>query len=230
MGDYIVESMMHSILGDYSLTHILSSEEGYNPYLSEFLEVGGNMYITDLLNNIKSSIPWEDPRFKMIGKYAFAVPCRAALEEISKYSPLIEIGAGTGYWAYLLKQMGVDILPVDCLEEKENWKHIFELDIKYTNIIEGDENTILQYPERNLFLCWPPYNDPMAANCLRNFKGEYVVYVGEHGGCTGDQLFEDMLEVHYEIITTIDIPKWEGVHDAVFIYRRLKYDKRGEIE
>ncbi|KAK3255362.1 hypothetical protein CYMTET_35452 [Cymbomonas tetramitiformis] len=35
--------------------------------------------------------------------YAYATPCAAALEAIAGCAPIVELGAGTGYWAHLLK-------------------------------------------------------------------------------------------------------------------------------
>jgi len=45
--------------------------------------------------------------------YAYAIPTHAALERISWYSPVLEIGAGTGYWASLLSKIGCDVIAYD---------------------------------------------------------------------------------------------------------------------
>ena len=42
-------------------------------------------------------------------------PKRIALRTILAYSPLVEIGAGTGYWARLLRQLGADIVCYDAV-------------------------------------------------------------------------------------------------------------------
>lgn len=46
-------------------------------------------------------------------KYAFAVPNERALQVIAYYSPVVEVGAGTGYWAGLLRKRGVEVIAVD---------------------------------------------------------------------------------------------------------------------
>ena len=43
----------------------------------------------------------------------FAVPSQEALDVVAKCSPLIEVGAGTGYWAALLQKAGADIIAYD---------------------------------------------------------------------------------------------------------------------
>jgi protein-L-isoaspartate O-methyltransferase len=45
--------------------------------------------------------------------YAYAPPNTAALEALLARSPLLELGAGTGYWARLLRGAGADVLALD---------------------------------------------------------------------------------------------------------------------
>jgi len=47
------------------------------------------------------------------GRYAWAVPCTEALTALRRLSPLVEIGAGTGYWARLLAGHGADVAAYD---------------------------------------------------------------------------------------------------------------------
>mmetsp|Transcript_7858 Transcript_7858/g.19988 ORF Transcript_7858/g.19988 Transcript_7858/m.19988 type:complete len:164 (-) Transcript_7858:188-679(-) len=47
------------------------------------------------------------------GKYAWAIPDQRAIRIIANFSPLVEIGAGKGYWAMLLRQAGADVLALD---------------------------------------------------------------------------------------------------------------------
>lgn len=46
-------------------------------------------------------------------KYAWAIPDERALDICAAFAPLIEIGAGAGYWARLLRDRGVDVTPYD---------------------------------------------------------------------------------------------------------------------
>ena len=46
-------------------------------------------------------------------KYSWAIPDERALQILESFAPLIEIGAGKGYWARLLRDRGVDILAFD---------------------------------------------------------------------------------------------------------------------
>lgn len=46
--------------------------------------------------------------------YAFAVPTSEAIAVLKRYSPVVEVGAGTGYWASLLRKAGADVTALDC--------------------------------------------------------------------------------------------------------------------
>lgn len=56
-----------------------------------------------------------------------------------------------------------------------------------------------------------------------NFKGKYVISIGEgHGGCTCNG-YVDKLDDNSEwkVLKKIKIPKWFGMHDKLVIYERL---------
>jgi len=71
-----------------------------------------------------------------------------------------------------------------------------------------------------IFFCWPDYDKPWAAEALRHFQGDRLVYIGEgDGGCTGDAEFHAQ-RYHWREKEVIDIPQWPGIHDAVHLYER----------
>lgn len=60
-----------------------------------------------------SSLP---SRTYLCRRYSWAVPCPDALEWmcwVLDGRPVVEVGAGTGYWAWQLEQLGVDVLAYD---------------------------------------------------------------------------------------------------------------------
>jgi len=151
-------------------------------------------------------------------KYAWAIPNNEAIDEIVKYSPIIEIGADIGYWASLISKAGADIVAFDNFSthqpEEKREKHF---DVKF-----GDENEIKNHQERTLFLCWAPYENDMALNCIKNYKGKYFLYVGEgKSGCNGTDEFFEYLDKNFHIIKEINIPQWYGINDSFTVYERL---------
>lgn len=158
-------------------------------------------------------------RQELVMTHSWAVPTDEALEAIARHSPngVVEIGAGTGYWAGLLRDQGVDVVaydvaPHDNVQAKAQW----------SEVLVGNHLNVMKHPERSLMLCWPPYSTDMAAMALRRYKGNVVIYIGEYaGGCNGDEAFHEMLE-SWEEKEVISLPQWPGIHDSLFVYYRSK--------
>jgi hypothetical protein len=52
-------------------------------------------------------------QLQLAQRYAYVFPESRLLDVIVRYSPLVEVGAGTGYWSWLLQQRGADIIPYE---------------------------------------------------------------------------------------------------------------------
>ena len=154
-------------------------------------------------------------------KYSFAIPNPAALATLVQHSPLIEIGAGNGYWAHLVTKAGGTIQAFDKYPENNPYK----FKKKYFDVQVGSERVLLKSPENlTLFLCWPPYNKPMATRALKYFRGNQLIYIGEpSGGCTGDEDFHQTLNSEWILKKTVPLPQWPSIHDQLFAYQRASH-------
>jgi hypothetical protein len=157
-------------------------------------------------------------RGKLVRQYAWAVPNDEAILEIRKHLPIIEIGAGKGYWASLIDG---DIICFDCHARNPEVNTFVDSGEHYWKVRHGGVDRIEDHPDRTLFLCWPPYDDSMAADCLDLYTGTHLIFVGEGpGGCTGDSRFWKMIREEWDTIEDIQIPQWWGMHDWLSIYVR----------
>ena len=162
-------------------------------------------------------------RTEFTHKYSWSIPTEEALATIAKYAPVVEIGAGTGLWAAMLRARGVDILAYDAHppypdSEANAWHRNVKM---FTHIEVGGPEKAELYPNRSLMLSWPPYDEPMASDCLAYYSGPHVIYIGEgSGGCTGDELFHDTLYKEFEEIESVRLPQWHGIHDYLSVWRR----------
>jgi hypothetical protein len=160
-------------------------------------------------------------RVASVRRYAFGVPNRAALEAIARHAPIVELGAGTGYWAYLLRNRGVDIVAYD-LAPPDRVPNAYKFEPRtWTEVLPGGVEVLAQHAGRALFLCWPGYRDTFAGEALAAYSGSVLIYVGEGpGGNTADQAFFDRLRRDWAAGERIAIPRWSGAHDALSIYYR----------
>lgn len=156
-------------------------------------------------------------RDQYVQRYAWAVPSEAALAVIAQYSPIIEIGAGGGYWAMLLRERDATIVPFD-----NHATHQHPDCKQWVDVAHGGPEILEGYPGQEkhaLMLCWPPMSS-MAADALKRYQGETLIYIGEgSGGCNADDEFFSMLEA-WEASRAVLIPRWEFIHDTLTIYKR----------
>jgi hypothetical protein len=175
-----------------------------------------------------------DRRF--CAKYAFAIADPASVAFVAEYlhPRAIEIGAGSGYWAWQLSQCEIDIVaydiaPVDQMWEKSYFSPVDKetrtrlgiLTRAWYPVQQGGPEMVKEHPDRTLFLCWPVRNTSMASQCLQYYQGQRFVYIGEYRtGTNGDDLFFDMLEQAWQEIARHEIVRWSGAHDAIIVYVR----------
>ena len=190
-----------------------------NPYLEAFRANESRYYGFP-------SAGHHDRRGDLVKKYAWAIPTPEAIQTIADavkthaLKGVVEMGAGTGYWGYLLKQVGVAYQGFDhgrAVDDYRNGRNIG----RWTNVFDGIPEALGDFGDWLLLLCWPPYATPMATASLRAFPGRIVAYIGESaGGCTGDTEFHALLVEGYEANALIDLPRWSGIHDDLSVHVR----------
>lgn len=152
-------------------------------------------------------------------EYAWAIPSDEAIQALVEAGPIVEIGAGTGYWASLVAKAGGTIVAYDA-HPPQSGTNPYRHRRAWFDVREGGPEKVTSHPQHTLFLCWPPYKSPMAHAALSAYTGKRVVYVGEFWGCTGDDAFHDLLSDQFEEGRYVKLPQWRGIHDAMMIFER----------
>lgn len=132
---------------------------------------------------------------------------------------VVETGAGTGYWAWQMEQAGISVVAYEP-NQPEPGNHFARRE--WTTLLRDDHSAAKHHPDRALFLCWPSYSDPWAAQALACYAGDMLIYAGEgEGGCTADDEFFRLLEAEWDEISTAPqhISYW-GIHCRLTAYRR----------
>lgn len=192
-------------------------------------------------------------RSVVIDLMTFAVPSPNVLDAIvSLGKPIVEMGAGTGYWAWCLRQLGVDVVAYDKFPPQTNpkpdeeWittqlpngKSEMRREIRtalnannwfrsyWTEVKRGRPPTVIKHPDRALLMVWP-YMDDMAVRTLRYYTGDTLIYVGEErAACATDEFFDEV-EKNWEKVADLAIPQWPGLHDEAWILKRRAAPKKG---
>jgi hypothetical protein len=231
-----------------------------NPYLDEFLKVmrpatpSRYMFARwverpgyDILHCEKNGLPYKSAfavRTELVKRYAWAVPDQQALDAIAALDmPVVEVGAGLGYWRSLLEAMGVEGMAFDQAPGKNDYCD----GEPFTQVYPGDHRVLEHFARWHgehhaLMLCWPPpASSTMASDCVEAFKGDTLIYIGESAsGCTADHRFFELLtgeaygayddggdwvdgvdvETCWQKVASVDIPHWPGIHDYLTVWRR----------
>ncbi|KAL7461395.1 hypothetical protein ACHAXS_001815 [Conticribra weissflogii] len=139
---------------------------------------------------------------------AFGIPSSSVAKEIVARAPrILEMGAGTGYWSYVLSSSGADVLAYDAHPPSLSLEGLdgnaYFGNRSYFEVKQGDASSVFrevtsEISDRALLLVWP--NNPDAEDnehlviegsnlpplwdveCLRKYYevgGRTVIYVGE---------------------------------------------------
>jgi hypothetical protein len=161
-------------------------------------------------------------RDRLVFHYSWAIPNTRAITRIARLGPVVEIGAGAGYWARLITEAGGDVIAYDTYPPDQR-KNYYCGKLTYHPVLLGGPEKAGAYPDRVLMLCWPPYQNNMASASLKNYTGDTLVYIGElESGCTADRKFFDEIERSWRRVGRCGLPQWPRMGDAMFIYQRIR--------
>ena len=187
-------------------------------------------------------------RREVAALFAWAIPDEGALAVLAGHAPLLECGAGTGYWAALLRARGVDVLASDLIPpgpaapaaagEADNasggapraggpdanryhgGRRRPWADVETASAV--DAVRAARTSGRTLFLCWPPFDDDGASYAaLRAYRGDSFIYAGGGpDGPTGTARFHQEVALNWHPAEQVALPNWPGLRDALVVYRR----------
>jgi len=203
---------------DLRLLHFMTSGRALdaNPYWEivgpSVSERGGRRVVDG--GNPEGSAQLAFAQMTLQATYAYAIPSPETIEWMSDFCagfPVLEVGAGRGYWAAQLSQAGIavnafELEPPDVRDNVSFPQAAGQADTWYS-VCTTDGLSSAQQGGHMLFLCWPPgWENPMASEALATFEaagGDRLVYIGEpRGGKTGDAAFFDALTDRWKLEST----------------------------
>lgn len=152
---------------------------------------------------------WFGERSRLVDTYSWAVPSEDAVVYLAEFDHIIEIGAGSGYWAKCIEDMGGSVRATDISPPDETW-----VDVEQAGESEVD------LEDAAVLMVWPPYNDRMSVSAVKQ-EPNHILYVGEpEGGCTGHHSMFPYFEKEYGLVAKVEIPSYAGIKDNLFHYIR----------
>lgn len=130
--------------------------------------------------------------------FAWAIPSPGDIAWLAEQlggRGVVEPGAGSGYWAWQLRQAGIDVAAYDPAVIEDNPFAYRE----WTTVLPDGHDAPRHHPGRALFLCWPNYSSPWAAHSLASYQGDLLLYCGEdEGGCCADDRFFALRDAEWD--------------------------------
>lgn len=150
-------------------------------------------------------------------KYARVIPSVEALIAIGALGPIVEFGAGTGYWAQLLRCRGTDVVAFD---HEPNPLRNLSISRRWGSVRSATAHVASRYPDRTLLLS-APHQSSMAHRAVHAYEGDHVVCIGERPtGRTGDDSVHHLLRQGWHMVQELTLPQWSGADGCLTVYRR----------
>ena len=186
----------------------------------------------------------------LVNAYSWATPDDRALRVLKHFAPMVEIGAGQGYWCQVMRDYGIDVVAYDADPSKGGkiTKGSSAATTKNKSLVKTGGPKVLEQPDnrrRTLFLCYPdenasmsdndndkPPSQSMASACLKHYKGDYIIHVGElvldatlsmdqaPWGRSSSPAFQEQLAAQFHCVLKIGLPSWLHVRDTLSVWKR----------
>lgn len=183
-----------------------------NPYLVDF-----NKLAQPNWSNPDTFIKYTNEWKKLVAQYSFAVPNYDILMLIARFSNnIVEVGAGTGYWASLLSKLDVQVSAYDTQEND-----IIDYSNSYYPVnVNNHEIALKENPNSDLLLVWPDLTASWPIETITSHT-RMVFYVGDYR-LTGGDGFHMILSRKYSLVLRQLTISWQGTNDTLNIYTRRK--------
>jgi hypothetical protein len=150
-------------------------------------------------------------------RFAWAVPSPEVIEALAAFAGgdrILEVGAGLGLWARLLREAGADVVATDDFsthhrERQPMWTEVAPL---------RDHAALAAHPDAAvLFSCWPPADGALLGRAAAAFRGDRLAVIGEagDGAVTGTSRLEG-----WSVRGSVPIVRWPGFEDHLTLYHR----------
>ena len=165
-------------------------------------------------------------------RYGYVIPTSLVIREILKFThneTILEIGAGTGLWAHILRNKGQKITPTDLKPKvyKDTPRELIDKYAWFNSFIDVEKlsgiDSVKKYNKHEvLMIVWPEQSKIWAYETLQLFKGNKFIYVGNKDE-TGDINLLNTLSKDWVEQKSIKLPNLLNQHNPIlYLYKKNK--------
>jgi hypothetical protein len=148
------------------------------------------------------------------------------IKNVCRGKTILDIGCGNGYWTYMLRKEGLDVLGIDSAQSRYRtcWigEVVFEDGLASLKKRQGGKNDAL-------LLVYPITANDFTGSVLQAFKGDVICVVGTQNGngytCFRDQTVDEWMErerPEMDMLGRVPVPSFAGKDEALFVWRRRR--------
>jgi hypothetical protein len=171
------------------------------------------------------ALNWLNRRQELTSLYAWTITDPATFDFVRAHCPnrVLDPLAGTGYWAYLLGQVGVEVIasdrhPPHPEADLNIWHPLAEQHVPVTEA-DAVQAMGISEPGDTLLLGWPPATN-VAEATVKAFRGNQMVYIGESGDSCASPSFWAQLALNWHPIGAHTPVQFEAMRDHVTVWSR----------
>lgn len=162
-------------------------------------------------------------------------PSYEALEivkNVSKGKTVLDVGCGNGYWTYMLRKHGLEVVGADNAQSRYRTCWIgdvaFEDGLAFLKKRQGGKRDVL-------LLVYPITANDFTGSMLKAFKGDVICVVGTQNSsgytCFRDQVVDEWMGTNMpemKLVARVALPSFAGKDEALFVWRRSEGNQTEE--
>lgn len=167
-------------------------------------------------------------------EYSYAVPSERALAALAHFA-IVDVGAGTGYWARALRERGVTTRAFDAFLGPDNeyhrryptWTDVHCADAAHVDLTAHEEDPVA------VLVCYAPPDSTMLGDVVRRFEPrtqDRLALVGEWRGDTASADCLAALLDAYCLDQRISLPNWGDTSAELTLWKSRSPDRGVEVD
>jgi len=187
--------------------------------LAEILERWGEDFLMYRINwDRLPKIRHDDPdhslsmhllRDEVIKQFGFGLPSQELLDVLEQHQPIVEIGAGTGYFTKLMKNRGIDVIGTDI----GIGQRFAAGSLDPQQLRMQAKTAVRCYRDRTVFCSWPSLWETWFRQALRAMQIGQKLIVIEEDACAEDSTWEYRDQSFDKLGDWIALPAWPMMND-----------------